>query len=326
MLGGHAFAFGLFGSDALGFQTGRFFFRRSLRCRFRSQAFAFGLFGGHALGVQARRFFFRRSLRSGFRSQAFGFGLFGGHALGVQARRFFFRRSLRSGFRSQAFGFGLFGGHALGLQARRFGGLVGCIGRVHHEREACLRQGIPQRGDARRQAGIHRHSIRCCLQCVGRRTDRLGHLPECRNADAIGRCARGEQPLHVGFRRRRECRDGGHLGHRERAVQRMDRAQQAIVDRRVAIARSGEPRIDGFQVTADLGTEDLQQDRIHPNRGGIAGCIARQRCFELGRWHRRFASGRDIQQDFLASAEAICHALHRGKVHRQARLPAQGRM
>ena len=111
--------------------------------------------------------------------------------LGVQARRFF-RRSLRS-FRNKRSASAC---SAATLGLRRAASAASSAASVVSTTngEACLRRGIPQRGDARRQTGIHRHSIRCCLQCVGRRTDRLGHLPECRsNADAIGRCARGEQ-------------------------------------------------------------------------------------------------------------------------------------
>ena len=144
-------------------------------CSRRSQAFGFILLGGHSFRPVRQRCarlpaatrsasgFFGRGLLAASACQAFGLGLFGGARarrpdapllLPPQPARRNAFASACSAYARSASGVAVPAAAAqrflpsvrlrpvrrpLGLQARRFGGLVGCIGRVHHEREACLR-------------------------------------------------------------------------------------------------------------------------------------------------------------------------------------------
>ncbi len=55
----------------------------------------------------------------------------------------------------------------------------------------------------------------------------------------------------------------------------MDGTDQPVADGGLAIAGSGQPRIHGFQMAANFGTQDFQQHRIHADRRGmrLASCI-----------------------------------------------------
>ena len=91
------------------------------------------------------------------------------------------------------------------------------------------------------------------LQRGQRAADRIGDVGHRGDALAVGRRAGGEQALDVDLGRTGDLGDHRHFGHREGAVQRVERTLQAVVDRRGRVCACGQPLLDRDQVAADLG-------------------------------------------------------------------------
>ena len=155
-----------------------------------------------------------------------------------------------------------------------------------------------------------------------RRADGIGHCREGGDARGVGGALRSQQALDVAFGRRGERGDRRHFGHREGAIEGVDRTQQTVVDGAVPGPRLRQPGIDGFQVAADLGAQDVEQDRIDLDRDGGGQRRGQRRggraCIDEGRGQ--------VEHDLLAGGEAIGHALHRREVDADRGLAAQGGM
>ncbi|OHE85263.1 MAG: hypothetical protein A2190_02830 [Lysobacterales bacterium RIFOXYA1_FULL_69_10] len=130
------------------------------------------------------------------------------------------------------------------------------------------RQGVAKRGHAFGQAVEHGHTRALGLQRGQRVADRGADRVQPGHALGSGRRAGGQQALDVRLGWRGDLGDDRHFGHREGAVERVDRTLQAVVGRVRRSLGGGQPVLDGGQVAGDLGIEDLEQHRIH--RGGNA--------------------------------------------------------
>ena len=131
---------------------------------------------------------------------------------------------------------------------------------VHHVR---FRQGIAQFADARGQRfGVRQPRIR-----IFQRGNRLTHQARCfGECSCTGRircllaCA---QALDVGLQRRQHMADDGNIHHRDRAVERVYRAQQGLAGRqRRRGAQFGKIAVDHVQMGGNFALQNLEQYRV----------------------------------------------------------------
>ena len=142
------------------------------------------------------------------------------------------------------------------------------------------------------------------------------HIGDRRDGGLVGHCVRAHQALHEAFCGRRECRDRHHFGHCKSTIERMDGTNQTLADGGLAIAGTGQPCIHGFQMTANFGTQDVQQHRIHGHRNGV--CLGRAIGRSLSNWrgNRTGLYQRQRCHDHVfAGRQAIGNRFHGGDIH-----------
>ncbi|HRO60845.1 MAG TPA: hypothetical protein PK177_17045, partial [Burkholderiaceae bacterium] len=292
--GFEAFGFGTISVGALGFEPLRF------------KAFGFGTLGFETLGFDTfgfdtlgfETFGFDTLGFDAFGFETFGFDTFGFETLGFDAFGF-------ETFDFKAFGFGTFGFDAFGLGTLRFGFdrrcLVGrcgiaeagvctqvvgrqrdlvarhrCIDKVRilfqslridqHRQAAGLREAVAQRDEPGRERIPGRQCGNRPLQDRDGVADHVRQFGDRGNALRRRGCTRREQAACIVFRRSQHAVDDRHFGHRERAVHRMQRAQQRVGALRVTGVRLRQPAVDRLQVPGHFGVEDLQQQRVDLRR------------------------------------------------------------
>ena len=108
----------------------------------------------------------------------------------------------------------------------------------------------------------------------------------------------------------------------------MNGANQTIVDRRFAAACFFQPSVHGFQMAAHLGTQNIQQDRIHGNCSGLRRCgVLARRCNNRLNVRRRGACLHKRQRGqfhILARCQTISNCLHRRNIDRDLAFAQQG--
>ena len=108
------------------------------------------------------------------------------------------------------------------------------------------------------------------LQLDDHLADGLGGVADHGHAVLAGRALAGQRALHVGLHRRRDVGERGDFGHRERAVHRVDGAQQLVGDRLRAAGAAGiQPGVDRFQMSRHFGLEDFEQHRVDREATGL---------------------------------------------------------
>ena len=230
----------------------------------------------------------------------------------------------------QPLGFGLFGRDAI-----RFGQGLGMC-RLD-ERNARLRQCIAQGRHLLGQRAEHRHPLRRGLQCRGGGTNGIRHRTNRCDTVPVRLGLRGNQTTDVPFGWGSELGHRRHFGHREGAIERVDRACQSIRGMRLAGPCLRQPRIDGLEVATDFRTQDFEQHGIDGS-GNRFDLGTRMRHFgNIGRGSFDFRldsrlhcgrrSGRNgLQQHIFARRQAISDGFERWNVDIEAGLAAQGRV
>ena len=114
-----------------------------------------------------------------------------------------------------------------------------------------------------------------------RGANRLGGIGDQGNAGDAGIQVMGKRAFDESFQRGGDVGDQHYLGHRERAIHRVNGTQQRIGHRlRAARSAIGKPCIHNFQVSGDFGLEDFQQNRVDGEHR-VRVLVARGRFFRV---------------------------------------------
>ena len=208
---------------------------------------------------------------------------------------------------------------------------------VQRHRNKGLRQGIAKLRGARGKLGEVRHHGARALQSHDHFAYRAGRVGHQGDAVVARRALAGQRTLHEALHRRGDVGERDDLGHRERAVHRVDGAQQLVIHRlRTAGAAGVEPGVHGLEMPGDFGLEDLEQHRIDreasvvavvgrhsfggerrhrlglegsglDGRHGLGRC--RRRCSELDGLVEHFLAGSDAPGKLLDAFEVGMHRL-----------------
>ena len=233
--GGLSLGFGLLGGDPL--LLGAFEGKALLLGTFRREALLFRLFGGHAFGLLARGEHLGIVFggQGGSRGQTDGRDTVVGIFLGPPGRDRFGNILLRLRFRRRALraerrGFG----PAIAQRGQTFGQRGG----IRHVRHGCV--------ELRHHVVGHRHGVAYRVATF-----------------AVQRRVRAAHAADPDFQRREHLRQRFDAHHRDRAMQGVHRAYQFVVHTDVMVCIAGEVVAHALQMLADLGTQDVQQDRVH---------------------------------------------------------------
>ncbi len=246
-------------------------------------AFCFGTFCFSTFG---RRAFVGLTLHF---SGTFGFNTLGLGALGLVALQFSalpFQAFGLKAFSFQALRLELLGFDALGFQA--LGVHLREVRAIRSQRQVERRvrrfgEVIAERGPARCQRAALGHARRIGLQAVHGVADQGRQLAHGLHGFGFRIASKHQQAPHPGFRRGEDAGHHRHFRHCERAVHRMDRAQQRIASRRRALGGAGQPTVDRHQVPGDLRVQDFQQQLVHPRRKHLArGLIGIRHSLRIG--------------------------------------------
>ena len=133
---------------------------------------------------------------------------------------------------------------------------------VDRHAKARRRQGVTQVAQTLGEPGELGYAGCWRLESGKRAGDRGRHRGD--GGDALGgrRLSTGKQALDVGLGRRGDLGDDRDFGHRECAIQCVDRALHALVGALRSIRTGRHPAIDGDQVPGDFGVQDFQQHRV----------------------------------------------------------------